>query len=245
MIFLAMGFLCCTALAWGNSEYYRHVLFDNSLTPDSYFYSQGMANGASTLELVGWRLPVETKSFLTPPNALRLQWQSQPVGGWEAEVRIDNYRNRLPELKGHNLYFWCFAPQAIAAADLPMLVLSNTTEGLQVAQFPGAFTEPLPLGKIAGGIPAGKWVQVRIPLAAFHTGSIYQLRPEFVQNIVFHQGRADGAPHTLIVDEIRVDDDPATAGAGVPAPENVRAIGYDRHVEVRWDESKAPHSGAT
>jgi len=238
-----LGFLCLTAIAWGNTEYYRHVLFDNSLTSDSYFYSQGTANGASTLELVGWRLPVETKTFLTPPNALRLRWQSQRGGGWEAEVRIDGYRNRLPELKGRNLYFWCFAPQAIAAADLPMLVLSNTSEGLQVAQFPGAFTEPLPLGKIAGDIPAGKWIQVRIPLAEFHSGSIYEFRPEFIQNIVFHQGHADGAQHTLIIDEIRVDDDPPATSASGAAPENIRAIGYDRHVEVRWDPVDSPALG--
>jgi hypothetical protein len=242
-IFLLLEVVCFTAIAFGSTEYYRHVLFDNSLTPDAYFYSQGMANGASTLELVGWRLPVETKTFLTPPNALRLQWQSRPGGGWEAEVRIDGHRNRFPELKGHNLYFWCFAPQAIAAGDLPLLVLSNTSEGLQVAQFPGAFTEPLQLGKIAGDIPAGKWIQVRIPLADFHTGSIYEFRPEFIQNIVFHQGRADGAPHTLIVDEIRVDDDPPATGMAVPAPENVRAIGYDRHVEVRWDPVNSPELG--
>src|SRR5450631_3614874 len=210
-----LGFLCLTAIAWGNTEYYRHVLFDNSLTSDSYFYSQGTANGASTLELVGWRLPVETKTFLTPPNALRLRWQSQRGGGWEAEVRIDGYRNRLPELKGRNLYFWCFAPQAIAAADLPMLVLSNTSEGLQVAQFPGAFTAPLALGKIAGDIPAGKWIQVRIPLSELRTASIYEFRLESLQNIIFHQGRGDGARHTLIIDEIRVGDDAPASSVSI------------------------------
>ena len=242
-ILVLLGFVCLTAAAWGSTDYYRHVVFDNSLTPDAYFYSRGMANGASFLELSGWRLPVETKTFLTPPNALRLQWQSQLGGGWEAEVHLDGHRNRFPDLKGHYLYFWCFAPQAIAADDLPMIVLSDTGEGLQVAQFPGAFTAPLPMGRFIHEIPTGRWVQVRIPLAEFRTGSIYEFRPEFLQNIVFHQGRADGARHTLIVDEIRVDDDlPANAPA-VATPENVRAIGYDRHVEVRWDTVSSPALG--
>ena len=55
-------------------------------------------------------------------------------------------------------------------------------------------------------------------------------------NVVFHQGRADGVRHTLIVDEIRVDDD-ASSGEepALLVPENVTAAGYDRHVEVRWD----------
>jgi hypothetical protein len=117
-----------------------------------------------------------------------------------------------------------------------MLVLSNRGEGLQVAEFPAAFSEPLALGKIAGDIPAGRWVQVRVPFSAFRTESIYEFRLQDLQNITFHQGRADGVRHTLIIDEIRVGDDvPASDGASLPAPENVRAIGYDRHVEVRWD----------
>ncbi len=224
-----------SAAALGDTEYYRHAVFDNSLTSDSYFYSHGMANGSSSLALKDRRLPVETKTFLTPPNALRLQWQSRVGGGWEAEVRVNGFRNRYPELEGHNLYFWCFAPEAIAGDDLPMLVLSNRSEGLQVAEFPGAFSEPLALGSIAGDIPAGRWVQVRIPFSDFRTGSIYKFRPQDLQNIIFHQGRADGVRHTLIIDEIRVGDDVPANGASLPAPANVRAVGYDRHVEVRWD----------
>src|ERR1700732_3104616 len=85
---LFLGIVSFSAAAWGNTEYYRHVVFDNSLTPDTYFYSTGTSNGSSFLELKDRRLPVETRTFLTPPNALRLQWQSQRDGGWEAEVRV-------------------------------------------------------------------------------------------------------------------------------------------------------------
>ena len=235
LLFLSLGLLWFSAAAWGNTEYYRHVVFDNSLTRDSYFYSNGMANGSSFLALKDGRLPVETKTFLTPPNALRLEWQSQAGGGWEAEVRVEGYRNRFPEFAGHNLYFWCFAPQAIAADDLPMLMLSN--RGAGQAQLPNAFTEPLAWGQIAGAMPAGRWIQVRIPFSAFRPASIYKFRLEDLQDVIFHQGRADGARHTLIIDEIRVADDGTASDRSLPAPENVRATGYDRHVEVRWDSA--------
>ena len=224
-----------TAVAWGDTEYYRHSVFDNSLTTDAYFHSQGRANGSSFLELKDGKLPVETKTFFTPPNALRLQWQSQADGGWEAEVHVDFYRNRFPEFKGQNLYFWCFAPQAIAADDLPDLVVSNTGSGLQVAEFPGSFTLPLPMGKFTGDIPAGRWIRVRIPLSAFHSASIYEFHPEYLRSVVFHQARADGVRHVLIVDEIRTDNDLATNASPLPAPTDVRAVGYDRHVELHWD----------
>jgi hypothetical protein len=230
-----LAIVLATAVAWGDTEYYRHSVFDNSLTTDAYFHSQGRANGSSFLELKDGKLPVETKTFFTPPNALRLQWQSQADGGWEAEVHVDFYRNRFPEFKGQNLYFWCFAPQAIAADDLPDLVVSNTGSGLQVAEFPGSFTLPLPIGKFTGDIPAGRWIRVRIPLSAFHSASIYEFHPEYLRSVVFHQARADGVRHVLIVDEIRTDNDLATNASPLPAPTDVRAVGYDRHVELHWD----------
>jgi exo beta-1,2-glucooligosaccharide sophorohydrolase (non-reducing end) len=234
-LFLWLAILAfCSTTASANTEYYRHIIFDNSLTPDAYFYSAANANGASFVEQSNSRLPVETKTFLTPPNALRLRWRSEKDGGWEAEVRVMNFRNRPPEFSGHNLYFWCFAPQTIAAADLPALVLSTSREGLQVAEFPASFTEPLPLGKFIGDLPAGRWIRVRIPLSDFRTASIYDFRPQYLQNVIFHQGRADGVQHTLIVDEFRVDDDDSQA-APLPPIQNLYAIGYERHVDLHWD----------
>ncbi len=232
--------LVCAARIRANDEYYRHTFFDNSLTSDFYFYSSAHATAPSLLDGEKGKLPVETKLFLTPPNALRVEWQSSPGGGWEAEVRVVDFRNRYPGFDGDGLSFWCYAPAAIDAADLPVLTLSNTREGLQVAEFPGSFSVAVPLGKFAGNLPADRWVKVRIPFAEFQSASIYPFQPRFVQNVIFHQGRADGVRHTLIVDEIQVDaEDSASAGerSGEPpaTPQNVRARGYDRHIELRWD----------
>jgi len=233
-----------STFALSDTEYYRHEIFDNSLTPDAYFYSSAIANGHSFIEQSNSRLPVETKIFRTPPNALRMQWRSEKDGGWEAEVRVMYFRNRYPEFSGRNLYFWCFAPQGIAASDLPSIVLSTSREGLQVAEFPASFTEPLAMGKIVGDLPAGRWIRVRIPLSEFHSASIYEFRPQYLQNVVFHQNRADGAQHTLIVDEFRIDSDPDDAAeTTLPTPQNVHAVGYERHVDVRWDAILNPALG--
>jgi exo beta-1,2-glucooligosaccharide sophorohydrolase (non-reducing end) len=247
-MFLVFAALLLPALlVGGDTEYYRHIVFDNSLTSDNYFYSHAQASSPSSIEQQDGKLPVETRWFITPPNALRLQWQSEESGGWEAEVRIVDFRYRFPELSGRNLYFWCYSPQGIAADDLPRIMLSTTRAGLQVAEFPGSFSEPLPVGKFAGDLPAARWVQVRIPLSEFRTGSIYEFRSSFVQNVLFLQGRSDGVPHTLILDEIRFDDDAdsvadsAAGSAGsLPAPQNVKAVGYDRHVEIRWQPVNDP-----
>src|SRR2546427_10594244 len=101
------------------TAYYRHAVSDNSQQPDYYWNSTAVATAPSTLEQQHWRLPVETKTFLSPPNALRLHWRSAPGGGWDAEIHLVNFRNRVPERVGQNLYLWLYAPQRIAAADLP------------------------------------------------------------------------------------------------------------------------------
>ena len=69
--------LLCLAVvcpfAKGDTQYYKHTFFDNSLEPDAYYYSSGKASSPSTLELIHGRLPVSRDFFYTPPNALRLK----------------------------------------------------------------------------------------------------------------------------------------------------------------------------
>jgi hypothetical protein len=237
-VILSLAFYMLSALAYANSGYYRHVIFDNSLTSDSYFYSTAQASGQSFLEQKERRLPVETKTFLTPPNAIRLTWQSAAGGGWIAQIRTIDFRNRFPQLNGTDLYFWIFAPEAIAAADLPKIVLSNAREGLQVAEFPGSFSQAIDLAKYTGAVPAGRWVQVRIPLSDCKTASIHTFKPEFTQSITFYQGRPDNVRHTLMVDEIRIDSHPSAAA--LPTPSHLHAVGYDRHIELEWDAPENP-----
>ena len=226
-----------------SDDYYRHTFFDNSITSDYYFYSAAGAAPPSSVENKNGKLPVETKIFLTPPNGLRLTWESHESGMWQAEVNIVNFRNRFPGMAGNALALWVFAmDSAVAKEDLPLLVLSTSTQGLQVAQFPASFTDAVPLGKFSGDLPAGKWVRVEIPFTAFHSASIYEFHPEFLQNVIFRQGKADGAKHTLIVDEIRLEDGNANAAKGtkqsLAAPGSLQAKGYDRHVELRWETPK-------
>jgi hypothetical protein len=238
---LLLFILQLSSIAYAQDDgYYRNTYFDNSLTADFYFYSDASAIAPSVLEQKNGKLPVDTKTFFTPPNALRLEWQSLEGGGWEAGIHLMNFRNRYPGLQGDTLSFWCYAPEAIPAADLPLLSLSNTREGLPAGILPGGFTEPVPLGQFTRNLPGGRWVQVHIPLAEFHAASIYPFQASLLENMIFRQGKADGARHTLIIDEIRVDAVDTTKAAETtqaapPPPENLRAKGYDRHIELQWD----------
>jgi exo beta-1,2-glucooligosaccharide sophorohydrolase (non-reducing end) len=214
-----------------DTDYYRHTFFDNSITSDAYFYSSGKVSAPSSLLLKDGKLPVDTRIFFTPPNALRLEWQSTKGGGWDAEIRVVNFRNREINFTGDTLYLWCFASQEIGAQDLPLIRLQDVG---------GNFSAPLKLGAFSGVVPAGRWLQIRIPLSRFSSASIHTFEPHHLRSIVLSQNMADGAPHTLIIDEIRIDG-PQLAAAGKPplAPTNVRAKGYERHVDVSWGEVAA------
>jgi hypothetical protein len=246
------GLLCAAPILLGDTQYYAHSFFDNSLMPDAYFYSSGKPSAPSTLELVHGQLPVNTKIFITPPNALQLSWQSAVNGGWDAEIRVVNFRNRRIQFQGDTLYFWCYSAQWIAAADLPLVRLEDVGRN---------FSGPLPLGEFAGDLPAGRWVQVKVPLSRFVTASIHDFSTQNLRIIVFSQNAADGAKHTLLIDEIRIDSkEPATslppgAASGndvgrlesslaLPlAPRNLSAKGYERHIALHWQLGDSASEG--
>jgi len=227
--------LCALVLctfAGADSDYYKRVIFDNSLEPDVYYYSAGKASAPSSLELVHNKLPVSTGIFRTPPNALRLKWRSVPDGGWEAEIRAINFRNREINFPGDTLYLWYYSEEGISAGALPLIQIADTR---------GDFSILLPLGKFVRSLVPGKWVQVHIPLAEFKTGSIHELQPHRVNKVVFTQNESDSTEHTLILDEITIDglaapsNDNSALPASLPVPENVHARGYERHIDISWD----------
>jgi hypothetical protein len=228
--------IALSSSAAGDTEYYRHVLFDNSLDSHTYYYSAGKASSPSTLELNHEKLPVSLTVFYTPPNALRLTWRSVPDGGWEASIRAVNFRNRPVSFQGDALYFWCFSADGISSGDLPRILLSDTNE---------QFSKPLKLESFVRDVPAKQWVQVRVPLQEFESGSVHSFQPERTDKVVFAQGSPDSADHTLIIDEIKIDKaaDPATDasadGTRLPPPRNVSAESYERHVDIRWDPVEA------
>ena len=220
------------------TDYYNHVVFDNSITPDYYYYSSGRSVFPSTIQLVSGAVPVEKEHFFTAPNALRLQWRSIPGGSWEAEVRVVGMRNRPTDFRGDTLYLWCYSAEVIPAADLPSIQLEDEEHD---------FTAPVKLDGLAGDVPAKRWVQVQLPLNKFTTASIHPFQLNALHSIHFSQAAADDTPRTLIIDEIKVDDRSivsplvAEVSSSMQAPQNARAKGYERHIDISWDPVADPN----
>ena len=79
---------CFPLAAFGQIDYDRHVVFDNSLADGSWHYSRSDVVGPSELDRVDGKLPVDGNHYLTPPNALRLKWRSATGGDWDVTLDV-------------------------------------------------------------------------------------------------------------------------------------------------------------
>ncbi len=235
-------FACAAALwlaaapAAADQRYSDEVFFDNSLSRDAHHQSAGKTSGASRLALVDGKLPLERTRVISAPNALRLAWTSAPDGGWTAEVRLYQWRNRNLRWAGDALYFWVWSDARIAAADLPSIAFVQADLGNSWLGFDRGHTVPRPLSDFSGDIPTQRWTRIRVPLDGFARNSLVPFDPRRTGTVVFAQGaRRDGRAHALVIDDMRIQDGPGRARA--PAtPTALSARGYERHALLRWTD---------
>lgn len=229
LVLMVLGVAALPAFA--DQNYSQQIIFINSLSPGNYFYSHGKISPPSYLKLIGHKLPIESSTFISGPNAIELNWKSEPAGGWEGEVRIYQWRDRYVDFPGSHLYLWLYSKEGIASRDLPLIVLRDVNKN---------FTQPLPLGRFAPDLKPGHWTRVGIPLADFRTASLHPFEPHRVAVVAFVQGPADEAPHTLDIDDIRVENPPPKDQPAPSMPNGVQAVGYGRHIDISWQPVDDP-----
>ena len=226
-------FLASASCSVAQTAYYRHIFFDNGPHTSQYFYSSGKAVEPSTLEVLDKKLPLSSEVFFTPPNSLRISWRSQAGGSWAAQIKVLAIRDREILFAGDTLSFWLYSEEKIAASALPGLRLHDTNRG---------FSKEIRIGEFCGDIAAKKWTRVRIPLNGIKPESVTSFEVHRLSSMIFEQGAADSRPHTLFVDEFRIENASASSTSSKPvppAPRNLRAHAYERHVDLSWDAPKA------
>ncbi len=218
------------------TNYDRHVFFDNAAAATGDAYSESRLVPPSTLEVAHGNFPVDYRHFVSPPNALRLHWRSATGGDWRMTLQIPQFYARTFDYEGEALTFWCYSDSEITAANSPRVYLQDVTK------------EGTPAVELVGGddrIPAGKWVQVKLPFARFQS-AIYNgtsdnlFNPHRLMSVSFVQGLDDDREHTLYLDDFVVRDPPAKAVPPPAAPAKISALGFERHIDVTWEPSAAP-----
>ena len=102
LFLLALTVIPCGAVE--PTDYYNHVVFDNSITPDYYYYSSGRSVFPSTIQLLSGALPVEHKNFFDgaecPASAMALRARGK-LGSRSARSQYAQSPDRLS--RGHAL----------------------------------------------------------------------------------------------------------------------------------------------
>ncbi|MGH8020332.1 MAG: glucoamylase family protein, partial [Opitutaceae bacterium] len=179
------------------------------------------------------RFPTTTDRFKSPPNALKLQWKSAQGGDWRMELRDPGRDWRDFELQGDTLAFWCFSETEITEANSPRVFMQDIDD---------FGTPSLTLVTGDAHIPAGRWVEIRLPFGVTVPATRSTRDPVFelrnAVSVTFTQGLDDGGEHTLYIDDLRIiygghldDDAPA-------APAALEARGFERHIDISWQPSE-------
>jgi exo beta-1,2-glucooligosaccharide sophorohydrolase (non-reducing end) len=218
-------------LARADQNYSQQVFFENSLSPNNYFYSRGKVIAPSKLSLIDDKLPLDTATFISAPNALKVEWQSEKNGGWSVDLKLYQWRDRKTFFPGTKLFLWAYSADGMRAADLPHLALRDTG---------GHFTETLPIGRYTHDLKPESWTRIGIPLASFQTASVNAFEPHSTSTIVLVQGDADAAQHTILLDDIRIENDASSSSTSLPSPTGVEAKGYERHIDIKWRVEENP-----
>lgn len=208
--------------------YDRHVFFDNSLPDESYYRSDGSVVAPSRLELKNGKFPVDSDHFFSPPNSLRLTWQSAPGGDWRMKLKSSRRYGRNLVFDGDTLSLWCFSETGLPPEESPRIALQDTDDiGTPAISL-------LPPGE---RLPAGKWIHLTIPFTRFkglfgRTDDV-TCNPSRLATIWLLQSLDDDKEHTLYIDDVQVlnsgqkNEPPST-------PTGLVVKGAERHFDLSW-----------
>ncbi len=212
--------------------YESHVIFDNAPAAGGYYHSQSFEIAPSAIRTIDDKVPATSEHFISPPNALLLQWTSAPGGDWQVTIQDPGREWRQFALEGDTLAFWCWSDSEINEANSPRVFMQEITH---------VGTPSLTLVTGAQQIPPHQWVRVKLPFGVVNPATKSTAENDFhlrdAVSVTFTQGLDDDAPHTLFLDDFMIIDSASTDDTAPPPPGAVSASGYERHVDLTWQPS--------
>jgi hypothetical protein len=224
LLFLVFTFLLL--LAFFPLQCQEVYFFNDSNNPGYYDTGLAFKSGNSFLEQTGSsgdKIPTDATAF-QGRNSLRLRWISRSGGDWSALVIAPGF----PFLDISNtdtLAFWAYAPNGLIKSDWPNLFLEGA---------PGATkSRKYNLATFAPTLEPKVWTQIKMPLSIFFTDpNQTAINFKQIKAIIFGQNGADAQEHTLLIDEVRTFK--ASSASTLLTPQQLRATGYDSHIELSW-----------
>ena len=209
-------------MAYTQSSSLSSVLFSNGSGTGPYFYSEGAASDPSELFLKNNKAVIDTAHFYSPPNAIKMEWNSGKGGDWSLAIELNQWRNRTISF-GKVLSFWVYSPKAISAEHMPELSIENRH---------GKRSQPQKMGR---SVPASEWVRITKSVSSFtfSDGSL-ESDLDIIQSVQFEQGASDGQQRQLFIDDIALFDKNQLDNTPPQQPTGINAKGFDSHADVTW-----------
>jgi hypothetical protein len=205
--------------------YCEQIIFNNSLTNESYFYSDGSFIHPSKVELINNKIPVDENQYYYPSNSLRLNWLSKSGGDWEVHLNTPMRRRSDIDFKGDTFSFWCYSEIEIDAILLPNIFLRDIKR-VPVKKFKLAY--------VIDRLPAGQWTLIKIPLTKFEKNT-REIDFSRIRSVTFTQCVDDGVEHTLYLDGFKIYDSSMTKTSDLKTPTLTTVLGFERHFDIKWE----------
>jgi len=191
-----------------------------------------MVTPPSKLEMVDYKLPVDTNHFVSPPNCVRLKWTSAFGGHWQMLLKSAIESGRKLAFEGDTISFWCFSDSEISPEESPRIALQD---GHDI----GSAT--ISLLADGGSLPAGKWVRISIPFEnfkpMFERTDDLKCDPSKLAIIWLEQGLDDGKEHTLYLDDVQIYYRDRVDRKAPVAPAGLVVKGAERHFDLTWSNN--------
>ena len=231
MMKLSTAFLICLffpLVQYAQETENNHVFFDNSLMEESWFYSETTYSSPSHILNIQNRLPVKSNVAFTPGNSLQLNYYSAPEGSWKVNIKYPNWRGKDFLKEGDTLSFWLYVNNETRKETIPDVAIGADEE--KVSNY-------ISIDKHINDYSNKKWLQVKIPLNSF-IGFEGYTNSNNVKIISFKQSSKDEGKHEILIDQIEIieNDNPVVQ---LKAPEIKKVKGFERHVDLSWNNVDA------
>ena len=209
-------------MIYAQEKPYDRIIFDNSLMTKSWYYSAVNYDSPSYVLNVKGKLPVENQESFTPGNSLHLNYTSSSSGSWIVELNYPKWRGKDFFKEADVLSFWIYVAKKTETGILPMVNVS--TESLD--------SRYIAVPDIVGKNTSEQWQQMKIPLENFGKDFTDSKK---ITSISFRQADTDSGEGEILIDQVEFINS-STSGKTESSVEIAAAKGYDRHVDLTWED---------
>ena len=202
------------------------VFFNESELNDYYDYSWGTYASPSLLTLVGpgnSKIPVDTTLSYSGSNSLKLNWTSHANGNWAVAIAEKGWIEHDITIMD-SIIFYIYSNVYLPSNELPQIYLEDINNRK---------TEKFSLNNFHGNINKNIWERLSVPLQPIkekHSSADITK----IKTIFLGQSISDGKEHTIYIGDVRMTSNQTSDTSKPSVPKNVSAIGYERHVELKW-----------